>query len=158
VFLHTVGSVGHLVLFGASGPQNVDALLFLLKWAWCGFYKKHTGTRYADPVFLHLVGYAGHFVHSSESKVRNIDTLFFMLRWIRCGLNKNRTRTRCVKLVIFASGGICGSCSTFLCLRAMKRRCTFPCLGGPDAVFIESASGHVTPNLCFCIRWVLRVT
>jgi hypothetical protein len=30
--------------------------------------------------------------------------------------------------------------------------------GGPNAVSIENASGHVTPNLCFCIRWDRRVT
>jgi hypothetical protein len=28
----------------------------------------------------------------------------------------------------------------------------FSCSGGPDAISIKSVSGHVTPNLCFCIR------
>jgi hypothetical protein len=34
----------------------------------------------------------------------------------------------------------------------------FPYLGGPDAVSIKSASGHITPNLYFCIRYDMRVT
>jgi hypothetical protein len=34
----------------------------------------------------------------------------------------------------------------------------FSCSGGPSAVSIKIASGHITPNLCFCIRWYLRVT
>jgi hypothetical protein len=34
----------------------------------------------------------------------------------------------------------------------------FSCLGGPDAVLRNRASGHVTSNMCFCIKWDLRVT
>jgi hypothetical protein len=32
VFLHQVGSAGHVVHSGASGPPNIDALFFLIGW------------------------------------------------------------------------------------------------------------------------------
>jgi hypothetical protein len=47
--------------------------------AWCGFHKKHVGTRYTEHVFLHLVQSVGHIVHFGASRVRNIDALFFLL-------------------------------------------------------------------------------
>jgi hypothetical protein len=32
VFLHPVGSVGHVAHSGASGMQNIDVLFFMLRW------------------------------------------------------------------------------------------------------------------------------
>jgi hypothetical protein len=55
MFFHPVGSRGHVVHFGASGVQNIDALFFLLGWTWCGFHKELVGTRYTEVVFLHPV-------------------------------------------------------------------------------------------------------
>jgi hypothetical protein len=69
VFLYPVGFAGHIMHFGASEPQNVDTLFFILMWARCGFHKKCAGARYAEIKFLHLVGSAGHVVHSGASVV-----------------------------------------------------------------------------------------
>jgi hypothetical protein len=53
VFLHPVGSAGHVVHSGASGMRNIDELFFMLGWPWCSFHQKRDGTRYSELVFLH---------------------------------------------------------------------------------------------------------
>jgi hypothetical protein len=81
MFLHPMGTAGHVVHSGASGVQNIDALFFMLRWAQCGFHNEHAGTRFTKLVFLHLVGSVGHVVHSATPRAGNIDALFFVLGW-----------------------------------------------------------------------------
>jgi hypothetical protein len=81
VFLHLLGSKGHIVHFGVSRARNIDAPFFMLGWALCGFHKQHAGTPYAKLVFLLLLRSVGHIVHSDAPGARNVDALSFMLGW-----------------------------------------------------------------------------
>jgi hypothetical protein len=94
VFLHLVGSVGHVVHLGVARERNVDSLFFLLDWERYGFDKKCAGTRYAELVILHLVGSEGHLVHSGASEERNDDALFLMLGWLWYRFHKKHVGTR----------------------------------------------------------------
>jgi hypothetical protein len=56
VFLQPVGSVCHVVYFGAPGAQNVNTLFFMFGWDRFRFSKKHVRRHYTELVFLHPIG------------------------------------------------------------------------------------------------------
>jgi hypothetical protein len=67
VFLHPVGSAGHVLPFAVSEARNVDAPYFMLRWNLYIFDKKRVGTCFAELVFFHLVIATCHVVHSGAS-------------------------------------------------------------------------------------------
>jgi hypothetical protein len=108
------------VHFSVSGAQNAIALLFLLRWDWYGFDKKHTRSRYTELAFLHPVGSAGHVVHSGASGESNVIALFFMLGWDRYGFDKKKRWDTLRQTFIFASCRIYGICRVVRWVRGTK--------------------------------------
>jgi hypothetical protein len=130
----------------------------MLRWAQCGFHKKHARTCYAELVILHPVRSAGHVVHFGAFGLRNVDALFFMLGWASCVLHKKRDGTSYAELVCLHLLYLWFVYCISVHLGCGVSPHYFSCSGGPATVSIKSALEHVTPNFCFCIRWDLRVT
>jgi hypothetical protein len=79
MFLHPVGSMGHIMCSSVSGVRNFDARFLMLGWDDYGFHIKHVWTHYAKLVFFHPVGSTGHIVQFGASRAQNVNALFFVL-------------------------------------------------------------------------------
>jgi methionine aminopeptidase len=112
MFLHLVGSVGHIVHSGSSRAQNVDTLFFIPGWAQCKSHKKRIETRYTKLVFLHPVGSMGHVVHSGASSARNEHTICHS-RLGPTQIPQKACRNMLCRTCVLASGGIYRSRSGF---------------------------------------------
>jgi hypothetical protein len=143
---------------GASGARNIDTLFFMLGWDRFGFNKNRVRTHYVELVFLYPVGAAAPIAHSVSSGARNVDALFFMLRWERYGFQKKRVGTCYTELVFLHLGRYLGGVVHSGASGVRNISARFFCSGGSSALSIKSAGGHVTTNLCFCIRWDLQIT
>jgi hypothetical protein len=144
--------VGHVVHSGTSSARNIDALFFILGWPRCAFHKKRTGTHNVELVFLHPIRSVGHIVHSSASGPCNFNALFFMLGWDRYGFRKKHVGTCYAKFLFFHPVGSAGLVLHSDASRARNVNTLFF-----SSCRAETTPGHVTPNLCFCIRWDLWV-
>jgi multisubunit Na+/H+ antiporter MnhB subunit len=81
-----------------------------------------------------------------------------MLGWNRYGFHKKRTETHYAELVIFYPMGSVGHVVHSGVFGVRNVDALLFMLGGPGAISIKRTPGHVTSNLCFCIRWDLWVT
>jgi hypothetical protein len=104
------------------------------------------------------VGSTGPIVYFGTSELSNVDALFFMLRWDRYEFDKKYVRTCYAKLVFLYPVGSAVLIVLSGASGVRSGNTQFLCSSGLYAVFLKSASGHVTSNLCFCIRWDLWVT
>jgi hypothetical protein len=158
VFLHLVGAAAHVFHSILSAARNIEAQFFMLGWERYKFNKNHIWRRCTKLVFLHPVGSSGDIVHSTTFGARHIDTLFFMPWWDQYEFHKIHTRTRYVELVFLHPVGSAGHIVYSGVSGHESLPHYFSCSGGTGTDSTKSASGHVTPNLCFCLRWDPWVT
>jgi hypothetical protein len=95
----------------------------MIRWAWCSFQKKCTGTHYSELVFLHPLGSVGHIVHSGASGPQNIDAPFLCLGGTSTDSIKSALGHVMLNLC-FSIWWDLWSRSAFWCVRGVKRRRT----------------------------------
>jgi hypothetical protein len=146
MFLHPVGSVGHVVHCVVSGTQNIDALFFMLLWDRYGFHEKHDGTHYAKHVFFHPV--------RIREKAR-CGTLHRTCVFASSGIYMSRSASRCVRGVkrrhtIFHAQVVPVRIPQKACWDTLRRTCVSAsggiCRSHSALRYVWGAMGHVTPN------------
>jgi hypothetical protein len=124
VFLHQVGSSGHVVYSATSVVQNVDTLFFLAWVGPVGFPYKARRDKFRRTCVFASDGICG-----SRSSFWGIRAMkhrhtIFRPRVEPVRYRQKAHRDTLHRTFVFASGVICGSHSAFRCVRGVKCRCT----------------------------------
>jgi hypothetical protein len=124
MFLHPVGSAGHVVYSSASGARNVNTIFFMLRWDWYGFHKKLLETRTMNFVFA----FGGIYVSRCAFQCAWATKRQCTICHARVGPEPSPQEAHwdtIQQTCIFPSGGICGSRSVFrLCVWGAKHQIT----------------------------------
>jgi hypothetical protein len=107
---------------------------------------------------LHLVAFVDHVVHYGASGAQNVYALFFLLGWDQYRFKNKRVETRYAKIVFLHPVGYVGHVVYFSASGRETSTHYFSFSCGTDMDSTKNVSGHLMPNLCFFIRWYLRVT
>jgi hypothetical protein len=113
---HPVGSSAHVVHSAASRTQKVNTQFFMLVWDQYRFQRKRVETRYTKLVFLYLVASMGHVVHSNASGGVKRRHTILNARMGSARIPQKVCRDKLCQSCVFTFGGMCGSCSLFLCV------------------------------------------
>jgi hypothetical protein len=164
VFLHSLGSAGHVVHSGVSGARKIDTLFFMFGLGPIWIQQKARRDTIRRTCVFASAGICG-----SRSAFRCVQgakrghTIFSSSRGI--WIHKRHVETRYATLVSLHSLGSTGHAMHSGASRVRNVRLghemmmhIFSCSGGTDLDSTKSTTGHVTLNLCFRIRWYLRVT
>jgi hypothetical protein len=100
----------------------------------------------------------GHIVHCDASEAQNVKALFFVLGRDQYGFDQIFIRTRYAELLFLhpvrSVGHVVHSSASGL----QNADILFFMLGWDQYGSHNSVLEHITPNMCFCIRWDMRVT
>jgi hypothetical protein len=151
------GLCGSRIAFWCIWHAKRQHTIFTLRWAGAVYIKsapEHVTSNLCFCIKWDLRATKGITVRSGNET----STHYFLLGWALSGSHKKRIRTRHAELVFLhlvgSSGDVMHSGTSGM--RNIDK--LFSCSGGSSAVFIKSTRGHIMPNMCFCIRWDLRVT
>jgi hypothetical protein len=156
VFLHPLRSAGHGVHFSAFGAQNIDTLFFILGWARCVSTKSMLGHVTSNLYFCigRICGSCGAFRCILGVKRRcaifhaRVGPVQFQEK-----AHWGTLRRTCVFHQVGSTGHVVHSGASV----APNVNALFFMLRWTWCGFHKSMSGHVSPNLYFCIQWNLRV-
>jgi hypothetical protein len=109
-------------------------------------------------VFFHPVGSVSHVVHSGVAGARNGNVLFFMLGWDRYVFDKKRVGTRYAELVFLHPVGSAGQVVHSGASGKHNGHALFFMLLCDGTESTINMPRHVMLNLCFFMRWDLRVS